>query len=127
MPDKQARNFFGLDGGEPWFVKYGKNIWNAAVSNPLTVVLLFGMWLTYVEITHSRARAAEGQKFIMDRQAEIEDRREKWAERHSGLYLQSFGQLGQEINRLRETVDRNTDAIRGKVFTPKAPAKKLEP
>lgn len=128
MPDKAARSFMGLDpSGEPWFAKYAKVIWNAAKDNPLTVILLFGMWLVYVEVTHARAAATDERRFMMDRQAEIEERREKWSERHSSMFLQSFGQLGSEIGRLRETVDRNTDAIRGKVFSPKTPAKKSEP
>lgn len=107
MPDKQARSFFGLDGGEPWFAKYGKILWKAAVENPMTVVLLFGMWIVYVNLVAAGVR-----------QTELETRREKWAERHTEIFLTSFGHLSTEIGRLRETVDRNTDAIRGHVFTP---------
>lgn len=123
MPDSVAKKLIGLDGPDGWLTKHAKWLLEWISRNQLVAAVMVAIVGVYYVL--------EGQQQLIQQlrqdAAHLEERREKWADKHSQLFMQSFTQLGIEIDRLRTTVDRNTDAVRGKVFSPKTTPKKNEP
>lgn len=130
MPDDKEPPPVGLPHQWPPVVRWMPHVWKAAHTEPLALILVFVLVVLGFKLYRGDATELENQRLIvMSMEAaitRIDMGRQRFEELNMKVLANAIDNMAKELHDNSAKLERNTDAIRGKVPAPQKPDEKKD-